>query len=80
MLNSVMNHMSTGIRLSIMRSVLVALRGQRGKPTTSTKPLAVVFCVYFFIDTGSGSGEVHFRKLRPGTKSLVTRLPSNEML
>ena len=61
MLNSVMNHMSTGIRLSIMRSVLVALRGQRGKPTTSTKPLAVVFCVYFFIDTGvAGVGKSTF--------------------
>ena len=38
---SVMNHMRTRIRFSIMRSVLVALRGQRGKPTTSAKPLAV---------------------------------------
>ena len=36
-----MNHMRTRIRFSIMRSVLVALRGQRGKPTTSAKPLAV---------------------------------------
>ena len=34
-------HMRTRIRFSIMSSVLVALRGQRGKPTTSAKPLAV---------------------------------------
>ena len=38
---SVMNHMRTRIRFSIMRSVLVPLSGQRGKPTTSAKPLAV---------------------------------------
>ena len=38
---SVMNHMRTRNRFSIMRSILVALRGQRCKPTKSTKPLAV---------------------------------------
>ena len=36
-----MNHMRTRIRFSIMHSVLVALRGQRGKQKTSAKPLAV---------------------------------------
>ena len=38
---SVKNHMRTRTRYSIARSVLVALRGQRGKPTTSAKPLTV---------------------------------------
>ena len=39
---SVMNYMRTRIRFSILRSTLVAVRGERGKRPPTTKPLHTV--------------------------------------
>ena len=36
----VMNYMRTRVRFSLLRSVLVAVRGERGKTTKDAKPLA----------------------------------------
>ncbi len=36
----VISHMRTKIRFSVLRSVLIAIRGERGKKTTSSKPFA----------------------------------------
>ena len=36
----IMNFMRTKIRFSILRSTLIAVRGERGKPSDSAKPLA----------------------------------------
>lgn len=38
----VMNHMRTRIRFSLLRSVLIAIRGERGKKAKSAKPLSSV--------------------------------------
>ena len=38
---AVMNHMRTTVNISILRSVLIAVRGQRGRPSTSAKPLSL---------------------------------------
>jgi len=38
---AIMNHMRTKINMSIQRSVLMAVRGQRGRPSTFVKPLSV---------------------------------------
>jgi len=36
----VISHMRTRIRFSVLRSVLVAIRGERGKRSPSSKPLS----------------------------------------
>ena len=38
----VMNHMRSRIRFSILRSVLVAIRGERGKAGRSAKPFSSI--------------------------------------
>ena len=36
----VISHMRTRLRFSVLRSVLVAIRGERGKKTSSSKPFS----------------------------------------
>ena len=38
--NDVLSHMRTRVRFSLLTSVLVAIRGERGKRGTSAKPLS----------------------------------------
>ena len=38
--NDVLSHMRTKIRFSLLRSVLVAVRGERGRKQTPAKPLS----------------------------------------
>ena len=38
--NHVVSHMRTRVRFSVLRSTLIAIRGERGKKTPSEKPLS----------------------------------------